>query len=152
LRELKTEFLFEMSLDLEKPQSLAPTPYGDRHIYQLKGGTFEGPKLKGEVLAGGGDWLLRRPDGVSELDVRATLRTDDGHLIYTYYRGVFRASDEVLRRIFRGEDVDLSEYYLRATPVFETASEKYSWLNQIVSVGIGEAAPNWIGYTVYALL
>lgn len=152
MRDLKAEFLFEMSMDLEKPQSLAPTPYGDRHIYSLKGGTFEGPKLKGEILPGGGDWLVRRPDGVSELDVRAILRTDDDHLIYTYYRGIFRATDEVLVRIFRGENVDASEYYLRATPVYETASEKYGWLNQIVSVGIGEAGPFWIGYTVYALL
>lgn len=152
MRELKTEFLFELSLDLEKPQSLAATPYGDRYIYPIIGGTFEGPRLKGEVLSGGGDWLRRRRDGVSELDVRATLRTDDGHLIYTYYRGVFRATDDVLKRLFGGDPVDTSEYYLRATPVFETGSETYSWLNQLVAVGVGEGGPLWIGYTVYTLL
>jgi hypothetical protein len=58
------------------------TPHGNRRIYYIKGGTFAGPKLKGEVLPGGGDWLVIRPDDTWKLDVRETLRTDDGQLIY----------------------------------------------------------------------
>ena len=108
----------------------------------MKGGTFEGPRLKGEVLPGGGDCLVFRPDGAGELDVRATLRTDDGHLIYTYYRGIIQASPEVTQRVAQGESVDRSEYYFRTAPVYETASEKYSWLNRIVAVAVGSFAPN----------
>ena len=149
---LSAELLFEVSVDLEAPQDVGATPHGNRQIYYVKGGSFEGPKLRGEVLPGGGDWLLLRPDGAGELDVRGTLRTDDGHLIYTYYRGIIHASPEVMRRALQGETVDPSEYYFRTAPIYETASEKYGWLNRIVAVGVGRFRPGWVGYTVYAIL
>jgi hypothetical protein len=150
--ELTTELLGEVGVDLEEPQVLGATPRGIRQIFCVRGGTFKGSKLRGEILSGGGDWFLLRPDGVGELDVRGTIRTDDGHLIYIYYRGILHAPPEVMTRIAQGEAVDASEYYFRTTPVFETASEKYSWLNRIVTVGVGRLAPNWVGYTVHAVL
>ena len=152
MAELKTELLYEVSVDLEAPQDVGATPHGVRRIYYVKGGTFQGPRLKGEVLPGGGDWLLLRPDGAGELDVRATVRTDDGHLIYTHYRGIINASPEVMQRIAAGEAVDPSEYYFRTAPYFETSSEKYGWLNRIVAVGVGRMIPNGVAYTVYAVL
>lgn len=152
MAELKAELLFELSVDLEPPQNVGATPRGNRQIYYVKGGSFEGPKVKGEVLPGGGDWLLFRPDGAAELDVRATARTDDGHLIYTYYRGIIQAPPEVAQRLFMGEAVDPSQYYFRTAPVFETSSEKYGWLNRIVAVGVGQIKPNWVGYSVYQVL
>src|SRR4030042_5287914 len=111
MAELKTELLYEVSVDLETPQNVGATPHGNRRIYYVKGGTFEGPKLKGEVLPGGGDRVPLRPDGAGELDVRATMRTDDGHLIYAYYRGILHPPPEVALRVMQGEDVDPSEYY-----------------------------------------
>jgi len=152
MADLKTELLAEMSVDLEEAQNVGATPHGNRQIFLVKGGTFEGPKLKGEVLPGGGDWALLRPDGAGELDVRGTLRTDDGHLIYMYYRGIVHASPEVMARMVQGEAVDPSEYYFRTVPFYETASEKYGWLNRVVAVAVGKLAPNWVGYTVYAIL
>jgi len=44
------------------------------------GGNFDGPKLRGVVLPGGGDWLRIRGDGAAELDVRAT-RTDQAEFL-----------------------------------------------------------------------
>ena len=79
-------------------------------------------------------------------------RTEDGHLIYMAYRGVFRIAPELLQRIRQGEAVDPAEYYLRTTPVFETAAEKYGWLNQIVAVGVGIRTPTGLKYTVYTVL
>ena len=79
---LKTEFLMDIILDVAAPQNL-----GTRLIVPVTGGTFEGPKLKGTALPGA-DWILVRPDGVSELNVRVTLRTDDDQLIYLTYRGL----------------------------------------------------------------
>ncbi len=152
LSELKTEFLCEISVDLEEAQPIGLTPHGNRQIVYVKGGTVKGPKIKGEVLPGGGDWFLIRPDGVGELDVRATLRTDDGHLIYSHYRGIIHASPDVFQRVLAGEAVDPSEYYFRIAPFYETASEKYAWLNRVVAVGVGRMAPHWVGYSVYAIL
>ncbi|MDD5169684.1 MAG: DUF3237 domain-containing protein [Syntrophales bacterium] len=152
MAELKTELLCEMSATLGEAQELGATPHGNRRIALVTGGTFVGPKLKGDVLPGGGDWLRVRPDGASELDVRITLRTDDGHLIYVSYRGIVSVPPEVMQRLARGEEVDPSEIYFRTTPVFETGSEKYGWLNRIVAVGVGKRTPTAVEYTVYAIL
>jgi Protein of unknown function (DUF3237) len=152
MTDLKTELLFEMRADLAEPQDVGATPAGTRRIVPVTGGTFEGPKLKGAVLPGGGDWLLIRSDGVRQLDVRATLQTDDGHLIYVSYRGIFDVSPAVFQRLLQGEAVAPSEYYFRITPVFETGAEKYGWLNRLVAVGVGTRTPTGVAYTVYAIL
>jgi len=127
------------------------TPQGNRIIFLVEQGKFEGPKLKGEILAGGGDWFLLRPDGVGELDVRITLRTDDGQLIYMAYRGILDAAPAVMARIFRGEPVEHSEYYFRTAPTFQTASPQYAWLNRIQAIGIGDVLPNGVAYDAYAI-
>ncbi len=87
-----------------------------------------------------------------EVDVRITVRTDDGALIYIYYRGVTNASPEIRERIQKGEDVDPSEYYFRTTPIFETGSEKYSWLNKIICVGVGKTELKRVRYNIYQIL
>ena len=62
------------------------------------------------------------------------------------------ATPEVFDKIQKGEDVDPSEYYFRTTPVFETSSEKYGWLNRIVAVGVGKLGKNKVMYKVYMIL
>ncbi len=152
MADLKSELLFEFSFDLAEALTIADTPHGTRRIVPITGGTFTGPKLKGTVLPGGGDWLVIRPDGVREIDVRITLQTDDGHLIYMVYRGINTLSQKMLQRIRQGETVDPSEYYFRTTPYFETGSEKYDWLNRIVAMGIAELTQTGVACTVYAIL
>ena len=107
-------------------------PLGDRRVAVVEGGSFEGPKRKGTVLKGGSDWLISRPDGALQLDVRLTLKTDDGRLIGMVYRGYRHRPAAVMDRLNRGEKVDPSEYYFRTAPFFETSSEKYGWLNRIL--------------------
>ena len=149
---LATELLFEMSLALEPIQAVGATPNGDRRIRYVKGGTFSGPKLQGEVLPGGGDWLLLRPDGARTLDVRLTLRTDDGHLIYIVSRGILHVSPEVFQRLAAGEEVDPAEYYFRTTPLFETAAARLDWLNRIVAVSVGRLSATTAVHRIYAVL
>ena len=72
--------------------------------------------------------------------MRATLRTDDAQLIYAWHRGI----------IYRPDGAD--ESYWRTTPVFETASEKYSWLTRIIAVGVARPVPGKAAYSVYQLL
>ena len=67
------EFLNEITAHLDAPLVIGENPHGNRQIVPVTGGTFEGPRLKGEVLPGGGEWLLVRSDGVGELDTRITL-------------------------------------------------------------------------------
>jgi hypothetical protein len=119
----------------------------------VSGGNFNGERIRGIVLpVAGSDLLLSRADGTSQQDVRMILRTDDGTLILMTYRGVRHASPEVNDRIARGEPVAASEYYLRTAPFFETSSPKYSWLNKIVTIGVGERQPQSVVYQIFEIL
>ena len=116
--------LMTVNIAAAPPQKLGTVPHGIRSIVPVIGGDFEGPRLRGKVLPGGSDWLLLRPDGVLELDLRITLETDDHALIYMTFQG--------LRH----------DPYFRTLPRFETSTEAYAFLNRIVCVGVGEARPD----------
>lgn len=150
--EIKTEFLFKIVLEVPPPLDLGETPYGRRRIARVMGGTFEGPKLKGEVLPGGGDWLLLRRDGVLQLDVRLTLETHDKQHIYMTYKGYRHGPKEVIERLNRGEAVDANLYYFRATPYFETSAPAYAWINNICCIATGSRAPTGPSYQVFQVL
>ncbi|HSS50291.1 MAG TPA: DUF3237 domain-containing protein [Thermoanaerobaculia bacterium] len=152
MADLLTEFLFEISVTMEPPQVVGPTPNGDRRIRYIKGGSFSGPKLQGEVLPGGADWLLLRPDGARSLDVRLTLRTEEGHLIYVVSRGILDISAENYQRIAAGEEIDATQYYFRTTPLFEASAEKLDWLNRVVAVTRGRLTKTTVEQRVYAVL
>ena len=95
---------------------------------------------------------MRRGDEAMQPDVRLTLETDDGHLIYVSYRGIRHGPREVMQRIADGEEVDPEAYYLRNAPFFETASERYSWLNRIVAVSVGSRRAGAAVYDVHQIL
>ena len=152
MADLKSQLLFKAELTVTAPQLLPGTPFGDRRIVSVTGGSFEGPKMRGAVLSGGGDWLLDRNDGATQLDVRLTLQTDDAHQIYMTYRGIRHGPTDVMDRLNRGETVDSSTYYFRTTPYFETGSDKYGWLNRICAVAIGDRKPTGPLYTVFEIL
>jgi hypothetical protein len=107
-------------------EQVGPTPRGELSIFPVIGGTFEGERLRGAVLAGGGDWVTANADGTFALDLRITLQTDDGALIYMTFTGI---RDDANR-------------YLRTLPRFETAAPKYAFLNRLLAVGIGEIQPD----------
>ena len=82
---LRSTLLMELALDVAGAHDAGP-----RRIIPVTGGAFRGPRLRGRVLGGGGGWRIDRPDGAGELNLRATLETDDGELIYLWSRGVAR--------------------------------------------------------------
>ena len=134
------------------PQRFAPGPHGTRVIVPVTSGEFEGPRLRGRVLLGGGDWTLLRTDGVLELDLRLTLETDDGALIYLNSFGLRHGPPEVIAAIARGETVDPTSYYFRTTPRFETAHEKYTFLNRLLATSTGDRRPDGPIYTIDEIL
>jgi hypothetical protein len=149
---LKSDFLFTLSASVIRLHDVGPVPSGTRHVDLLGPGTFEGPRLRGEVLTGGVDMKTIRDDGAVIPNVRLVLKTDDDALIFMHYTGVRCGPPEVMARIAAGEIVDASEYYHRSTPYFETSSPKYAWLNRIVSVGIGWRKADRAGYEVFEIL
>ncbi|HUB96260.1 MAG TPA: DUF3237 domain-containing protein [Stellaceae bacterium] len=149
--DLRTTHLFTITLAVGPILNLGKGPTGERRVAIVTGGHFEGPRLKGTVTEGGSDWILVRPDATS-LDVRLTLKTQDGHLIGMTYRGYRHGPADILERLNRGDAVEPSSYYFRIAPLFETGAEPYSWLNRIVAVGTGHRLPEGPVYDVYEVL
>jgi hypothetical protein len=152
MADIRTTHLFSVTLKVGEIQNLGKTPLGERRVGVVDGGTLEGPKLKGTVLKGGSDWILIRPDGATQLDVRLTLKTHDSELIGMTYRGFRHGPAAVIERLNRGEKVDPSEYYFRTAPFFETSSPTYGWLNRIVAVATGNRLPDGPVYHVFEVL
>jgi len=96
--EPRFRHLLTLTAHLETPQLAGDTPYGGRKIVMVTGGTFEGDRLRGKILPGGGDWALTRADGSLVLDVRLMLEADDGARIYMTYRGVRHGPDAEIGR------------------------------------------------------
>ena len=151
MAEINTRFLFTIALEIHV-SSLGETPYGGRRAFYFDAGSFDGPKLKGRVLPGGGGWSLIRRDDVMEVDARLILETDDNHEICMAWKGLRHGPKEVLDRLYRGEIVDPGAYYFRTTPYFETSSEKYGWLNGICSIASGSLSANARTLDVYQVL
>ena len=149
---LSLEPIFIFQIEVKSPSIIGATPGHDRRIGEIAGGRFAGSRLNGKILSGGSDWQSLRSDGTTTLNVRLVMQTDDGQLIGMTYLGMRHGPKEVLDRIARGERVSPTEYYMRATPYFETASEKYGWLNRIVSVAYGHRMAGGAIYQVFQVL
>ena len=134
------------------PQKIGAIPHGMRSIVPVTGGDFEGPRLRGKVMPGGGDWLLLRSDAVLELDLRITLETDDRALIHMSFQGLRHGPADVFAALRRGEVVDPASYYFRTVPRFETSTEKYAFLNRIITVGVGETRPEGAVHRIEEIL
>jgi hypothetical protein len=141
--------LYTSKIEIEPPLVVGKASYGERRIINITGGEFEGPRLSGHVLPGGADWQIIRYDGITEVEAKYTLETDDGSLIYVSNRGLRHGPKEVIERLLKGEDISASEYYFRTTPIFETGAPGYEWLNGLVSVAAGERRAGEVLITVY---
>jgi hypothetical protein len=143
-----SRFLMTLQVAVGGAQKVGAVPHGTRATAPIPGGHFEGPRLRGRVLPGGGDWTLLRADGVLELDLRVTLETDDGALIHLTSFGLRHGPPEVIAALARGDDVDPSTYYFRTTPRFDTGHPKYAFLNRLLAVASGDRRPAGPIYTI----
>jgi hypothetical protein len=143
--------LMTLDVTVAGAQKVGNVPHGTRVISPVASGSFAGPRLRGRVLPGGGDWTLLRSDGVLELDLRFTLETDDGALIHMTSFGLRHGPPEVLAALARGEMLDPATYYFRTTPRFETAHPKYTFLNRLLAVSTGNRRPEGPTYTIFEI-
>jgi muconolactone delta-isomerase len=142
--------VFRLEATLGEPLDLGGTAHGERRIVPLTGGRFAGPELNGTLLPGASaDWTIVLQDGTVLGDIRYTLQTDDGELLYVQSRGVRHGSAETLARLGRGEDVDPREYTFRTATQIETASARLDWLNKGVFIGVGGRGPGVVTYDTY---
>lgn len=150
---MHTRLLMQLKVLVAPPQIIGAVPHGVRRTAAVSGGSFEGPVLRGTVVpAASADWLLLRGDGVLELDLRLTLRTDDDALISMRSFGLRHGPPDVIAAMARGEAVDPDSYYFRTTPRFETSHPSYAFLNHIVAVASGDRRVDGPLYTIHEVL
>lgn len=150
LPEPRLTRVYRLEATLDQPLDLGEGPHGHRRIVPLIGGTFTGGELRGKLLPGASaDWQTVLPDGTALGDIRYTLQTDAGELLYVQSRGVRHGSAEVLARLGRGEDVDASEYTFRTSTQIETAARRLDWLNKGVFISVGGRQADGVIYETY---
>jgi len=150
LPEPQLTLIYRLEATLGEPVDVGNVSFGRRRIVPLTGGTFSGLELNGTLVPGvSADWQIVLLDGTSLGDIRYTLETDGGALLYVQSRGVRHGSPDVLERLGRGEDVDASEYTFRISTQIETASGELDWLNRGVFVGVGGRRPGVVIYETY---
>jgi len=151
-KDIRVKPLFAMHLDVTGPVGFGKTPDGDRRVGIVNGGRFQGERLSGEVLNGGADWQILRPDGSTTLDVRLILKTTDGALIGMSYKGLRHGPPAVMAELAKGGEVDPASYYFRINPLFETASASHDWINRVLAVGVGHRRKDGPVYSVFEVL
>jgi hypothetical protein len=118
----RTEFVYESIVEIAPVLPLGVSPYGERRMVPITGGTFEGPGLRGKVLAGGADRQLVRRDGAVNLDAVYELQTDDGVVI------------SVRNRVLSRRPADQPPYVF-STLELVAPEGRYGWINDFVYVG-----------------
>ncbi len=141
LDALPAEYIGTLSArtnDVARP--VVAGPLGTKVVATVTGGSLVGPKINASAAEGvaAGDWLTILPDGSFALDVRFSLKTDDGADIFVTYTGFGT----------RNEDGTAS---IRTAPRFETGDERYAWLNALFTVAIGSTTPDGVEYDIYAV-
>ena len=125
---IEAEYLMTVYVPLEAPRKVTSS----LHVYTSKpGGWVSVPEIKGEVVAPTADWLRVLPNGVQALDVRLSILADDGSHIFMQYGGRIEGPE----RLRKWPNPPTEARYFLINPVFETSSEKYGWLNDVVCVG-----------------
>jgi hypothetical protein len=133
------------------PEVIGPVPEGIRANFYVTGGEVTGPRLWGRLRPVGADWLTIRPDGIGILDVRATMETTDGALIFIAYSGVTDLGIGGYENFLKGQLPPRLQ--LRTAPRLSTAHPDFVWLNRLQCVAVGEADLQTftVRYDVYSL-
>lgn len=137
LDALPVTFLFEFrgSADHDSFARVTDGPLGTRSVFEVKYGTVRGPRIRAETMHPSSDWATDHPDGRRMLDVRITLRTDDGHAVLMTYGGMIL-----------GQRIEIA-------PRFQADDDgPYAWLNLVQAIGFGRRNEDMsLTYRVYAL-
>jgi hypothetical protein len=123
-KDFKTEFMWEANVKIANMINVGESKHGVRRVIPITGGTFTGPNIKGEVLPGGEDWQLVRPDGDTELNARYLLKTDDGIVI------------QVVNNALIHIDPKTKAFYCKSVIDLEAPTNSpYDYLNHAIFIG-----------------
>ncbi|MAG34340.1 MAG: hypothetical protein CL908_25965 [Deltaproteobacteria bacterium] len=148
---MKLVHLFQIKVQVGAPIEIGPMPIGTRRIFSALGGSFEGERLRGELLQNGGEWLLDAGEGMGQVDVRLLLRTDDGAHIYMRYSGIMDFNEVVGHKLADGVSTDYGDNKFLTHVRLECADPEYAWLTTTLAVGEGRMHPDCVEYAIYEL-
>ncbi|MGR8949821.1 MAG: DUF3237 domain-containing protein [Gammaproteobacteria bacterium] len=149
---MKLEPLMNYYAELEAPLDLGATPFGNRVIVEVTGGEISGDKIKGKFRNfAAADWLTMTED-YGHLDVRATIETHDGALIYLEYFGKLELTEGVQAALAGGGETDYGDQYFMTSPRMQTGDPRYLWVNNIVCVSEGRLRSGRVEYNVYQVV
>ncbi len=150
LPDPRLSFSYRLDATVAQPLDLGDSAQGHRRIVALTGGTFTGPQLNGRLLPGASaDWQIVLGDGTVLGDIRYTLETDGGDLLYVQSRSVRHGPADVLALLGRGEEVDASRYTFRTATQIETSASDLDWLNKGIFVSVGGRRSGGVTYETY---
>jgi muconolactone delta-isomerase len=151
LPEPQLTFVYRLEASLGDPFDIGETSQGgDRRIVPQIEGTFAGPSVSGSLLPGASaDWQTLLSDGSALVDLRYTLKTDEGVLLSIYSRGTRHGAADVLARLGRSEEVDPSEYTFRMLTRIETGVSDFDWMNKGVFISVGGRQSASVIYETY---
>ncbi len=136
LPQLQIEKLFYLEASLHQEIPVGDVGRGNLVICPIKGGYFEGEKIRGKILNFGADWNLMYTNNLDIIDTRYLLQTDDGAAISLTTNGRAVIDPELDQAMEKGRYVDPNLYYFRQHLFFETGAEKYKWMNGIVAFAV----------------
>ena len=124
------------------------TRAGHRRVVPIAGGRVVG-LFDAEIVPGGADWQVVRPDGTVEIDTRYSARTPAGEYVHFRTSGVRSGPPPVLAALLRGEDVDPASYYFRVAVYLETSAPRLDFLERSVFVASAARGADRVAYTAY---
>jgi len=150
--EYRLEHIMSYTAKLGERETIGPIPEGLRVNVQVTGGEVTGPRVFGKLRPLSGDWLLIRRDGVAILDVRTTIETHDGGLIYVTYSGTSDRGEDGYEKGLQAIPIP-GPIPIQISPRFQTSHPDYLWLNRLHCLGVGAAFPERaeVAYDVYAV-
>jgi len=142
------ERAFDVDARLGPLEDHGLTRAGHRRVVPITGGRVSG-LVEAEILPGGADWQLVRPDGAVDIDTRYSARTPAGEYVHFRTSGVRSGRPEILEALLRGEPVDPAEYYFRVAVYLETSAPRLAGLEQSVFVASAVREADRVYYTAY---
>ena len=144
--------IFTIQAELDAMMTLGSTPYGERRLVGITGGTVTGPKLAGRILPGGADWQIVRGDGAADIQARYVIEAAGGARIMVDSKGLRHGPPQVLEKLARGDTVDPALYYFRTAMRFETADPAFDWLNRVLALARGAREARAVRLDVYEVM
>jgi len=144
--------IFTIHAELAAMLHFGRTPYGERRVIGILGGSVHGPKLNGRVLPGGADWQIVRGDGAADIQARYAIESEAGARILVTSDGLRHGTPAVMERLARGELVNPALYYFRTVMRFETADPSVDWLNRILALARGQREASAVRLDVYEVI